>query len=620
MRPKPAHNITKGAALYRSIVIIMDLKINRYNTTNKKRRMITDAIYIGIMLAVFIAFAAFVLVLPRSTESELEQRDLAKMPAFSIGAFLDGSFTADLDNYFVDTVPFRDQLMVVSSAISEFTGFRVNNIKLHNVTLADAGNETPVTEATEYDPEMGNVTVVDELPVQDIPPAESFTAITPTETEFVNPDDSVNMTNNGIAVVGTRALMLYGGNYTVGDQYAEVINKYKTELGSGVNVYSMVIPTSVEFYCPDSVKPYTGSQLDNINNIYSKLSNVTGVDVYTALSQHTSEPIYLRTDHHWASLGAYYAAEQFAAAAGVPFADLSEYDEYVVDGYVGTMYSYSQDITIKNNPEDFVYYVPKNVELDTTYYNYTLGENNEILGMQAPLNASFYVNFTTNKSMLYCTFMGGDAKITHVHTSTSNGRKLAIFKDSYGNALPQFLFGSFEDIYVLDMRYFTYNAIDYLKEKGITDLLFANNAFHATTKSTVTYYNNFLIQGRASAVTTAPAVTSVPSNTTTSGATTTGVTTTVATTTTQSQTSSAPAAATSGTTAGTTVTTQTAQTTAPPQTTTKSQTTTTRGQTTTTKAQTTTTKPQTTATKPQTTTASASQTNNAAMVTDVLGE
>ena len=124
----------------------MDLKINRYNTTNKKRRMITDAVYIGIMLAVFTAFAAFVLVLPRSTESELEQRDLAKMPAFSIGAFLDGSFAADLDNYFVDTVPFRDKLMVVSSAICEFTGFRVNNIKLHNVTLAEADNTPPDIE------------------------------------------------------------------------------------------------------------------------------------------------------------------------------------------------------------------------------------------------------------------------------------------------------------------------------------------------------------------------------------------------------------------------------------------------------------------------------------------
>lgn len=547
--------------------------------------MITDAIYIGAVLAVFIAFAAFVLVLPRSTESELEQRTLAEIPVFSADAFLDGSYTAELDNYFADTVPFRDKLMVVSSAICELTGFRVNNIKLHNVSVAEAaGEDLPDVVNADADDNVinGNVPLTTE-PAQDALPAESFTAITAAETEFVNPDDSVNITNNGIAIVGTRAIMLYGGNYNVGDQYADVINTYKKELGNNVNVYSMVIPTSVEFYCPDSVLPYTGSQLDNINNIYSKLSNVKGVDVYTTLSKHTSEPIYLRTDHHWSSLGAYYAAEQFADAAGVPFADLSEYDEHRVDGYVGTMYSYTQDMVIKNNPEDFVYYVPKNVELDTTYYNYTLGENNEILGMQAPMNASFFLDFTKNKSMLYCTFMGGDAKITHVHTSTGNGRRLAIFKDSYGNALPQFLFGSFEDIYVLDMRYFTYNAIDFLKEKGITDLLFANNAFHATTKSTVTYYNNFLVQGRASAVTTSPSetVTAAPAVTTPAPQTAPAVTapvqvqtvpvvTTAATTGTTAQTTAAPPVTASQpaqtaapqTTAAQNVVSQTAQTTA----------------------------------------------------------
>ncbi|MDE5741992.1 MAG: hypothetical protein K2H90_06040, partial [Oscillospiraceae bacterium] len=253
-------------------------------------------------------------------------------------------------------------------------------------------------------------------------------------------------------------------------------------------------------------------------NIYANLKNgVQPVDVYTPLSRHVDEPIYFRTDHHWSSLGAYYAAKQFAETADVPFSDLSEYDEKVVDGYVGTMYSYSEDIVIKQNPEDFVYYVPKNVEYTTTYHNYILGDNNTIVGMQEPYDANFFIDFSNSKSMLYCTFMGGDAKITHVKTSTRNGRKLAIFKDSYGNALPQFLFGSFEEIFIMDMRFFTYNAIDYIKENGITDLLFANNAFHATTKSTVTHYENFLVQGRQTATQTTtgttptvPAVTGVP--------------------------------------------------------------------------------------------------------------
>jgi hypothetical protein len=50
-----------------------------------------------------------------------------------------------------------------------------------------------------------------------------------------------------------------------------------------------------------------------------------------------------------------------------------------------------------------------------------------------------------------------------------------VFKDSFGNALIPFLTGSFEEIYVIDIRFFPYNAIDYLTERGVTDVLFANN-------------------------------------------------------------------------------------------------------------------------------------------------
>lgn len=94
------------------------------------------------------------------------------------------------------------------------------------------------------------------------------------------------------------------------------MNKFKEALGSDVNVYTMIIPTSCEFYSPESVKAYCGSQKDNIDYVYSMLKNTTGVDAYSALKKHVREDIYLRTDHHWAPLGAYYAAQAFAEARG----------------------------------------------------------------------------------------------------------------------------------------------------------------------------------------------------------------------------------------------------------------------------------------------------------------
>ena len=501
--------------------------LSRYATIDKKKQKKADIAYVLLTTAVFAAISAGMILLPRSDESELERRTLAKLPEFTKESLLSGNYTEEMTVFFSDTIPMRDRLMEISSVLQEFTGFRSNNIKLHNVTIAE--NTEPV-----YMPETTSAPVTEAI-IQTVreaqekaAPEESKPAETAVpgsvsepetmelpETEAPPEDDNVNILNNGIAVVGTRALMLYGGNFSVGEAYADVIGKYKAALGKDVNVYCMVIPTSAEFYCPASVSPYNGSQLDNIKNIYSLLSSdVKSVDAYSALRLHTDENIYFRTDHHWSSLGAYYAAREFAAVADVPFLELSDYDMRTVDGYVGTMYSYTQDIAIKNNPEDFFYYVPKNVEYNTTYYNYILGEGNSIIGLDKPVNANFFLDFSNSKSMLYCTFMGGDAKITHINTSTGNGRRLAIFKDSYGNALPQFLFGSFEDIYIIDMRYFTYNAEDYLKEKGITDVLFANNAFHATTRSTVTYYERLLTQGKQipAATTPAPAAT-VPATT-----------------------------------------------------------------------------------------------------------
>lgn len=478
---------------------------------NKRKRIMNTA-YLVSLLLVFETIGLSLVIFPREEESVLEQRKLAKFPELTAESWFNGEYTSGVNKWFTDTVPFRDNLTVIATALEELNGFRQDEIRLHNVTgpASKDDDKEPQKPSPKPDNSTPEQKPTNDRPQQSAPPAETTERTHPDETqqpegnhEIAPPeneipaDDAVNITNNGIAVIGsganTRALMLYGGSLSVGESYAKVINKYKEALGDGVNVYSMVIPTAAEFYSPPAVQPYTASQLKNINNIIANLSdNVRAVDVYTPLSSHTNEYIYTRTDHHWSALGAYYAAQQFAQTAGVPFMDISQYEQRVVHDYVGTMYSYSGDVQLLNNPEDFYYYVPQGVDYTCTYYNYILDENGSIIGMEEPYDGSFFIKYSDGNSMAYCTYMGGDAKIVHVSTGTNNGRKLAIFKDSYGNALPPFLFGSFEDIYVIDMRYFTYNAVEYLTDRGITDVLFANNAFHAATASTVTYYERFL--------------------------------------------------------------------------------------------------------------------------------
>lgn len=316
----------------------------------------------------------------------------------------------------------------------------------------------------------------------------------------VTADERARKARKGIIIIGsgknTRAVEPYSGSMENALGYADIVNRYDSLFGTQAKVYCMVIPNAVEYYCPDAARQWTKAERPVIDGIYTRLAtSVAPVDVYTTLGEHASEDIYSRTDHHWAPLGAYYAAQTFADVAGVPFMPLDSYEERTVNNYVGTMYRFSRDMSVKRAPEKFVYHVPRNVDFSTTYINYTLNaDRTEVTSETEPGEGEFFLSYSDGSSGAYCTFMGGDTKTVSVRTSTGNGRRLLILKDSYGNALPGYLFGSFEEIHVVDCRYFTKNMTQYVSEKGITDILFANNLIHASMTRIAENYANYLIQ------------------------------------------------------------------------------------------------------------------------------
>lgn len=170
-------------------------------------------------------------------------------------------------------------------------------------------------------------------------------------------------------------------------------------------------------------------------------------------------------------------------------------DNKVTHGYVGYMYASSGDISIKETPEDFTYFVPTNVDFATTYINYTVDEDYHVTGAGKPFVSMYFMHYKDGNGGAYCTFMGGDAKITAVQTSVKNGRRLMVLKDSFGNVIPGWLFYPFEEIHVIDYRYFLENMVKYVNNNKITDILFANIIFSAYSSSTANCYKRFLTQG-----------------------------------------------------------------------------------------------------------------------------
>ena len=465
----------------------------------KKNVKLYNKISIAVILSVIAVTAVLLAILPRPETSELEKRELAPMPEFSAKALFSGEYFSGIADHFSDTVPFREQLVVLNSRMKKAMGISSPTFYgTVDVVADDEGNsleETPVqTEPvqTEPVPQQTDVTVSENAEETVTEPAVSET----TESETMGIAD---FSNNGIVVDGVKmygedaGVMLFGGNKKQGARYAEIINKDKASLGN-VNVYNMVVPTSVEFYLPKKYSKYSSSEKEAIDYIYSCLSpDVIPIDAYSKLAEHTDEYIYLRTDHHWAPLGAYYAYTAFCEALGMEYHPITDYTEKVKEGFVGSLYGYTNDITLANAPEQFHYFLPPDVTYTVQTYSYdTL----------TPKNGGALFHEYVEGANCYGMFLGADAIHTKITTSTKNGRKIVVFKESYGNAFVPFLVNNFEEIYVIDIRYFGTNAVDYIKKIGATDVLFIDNCFAANTSSLIKHIEDLYSSPTGSVVTT----------------------------------------------------------------------------------------------------------------------
>ncbi|MGN1307264.1 MAG: DHHW family protein [Faecousia sp.] len=201
-------------------------------------------------------------------------------------------------------------------------------------------------------------------------------------------------------------------------------------------------------------------QRQDIKDIAARLQGVEFLDVTDALTQHKDEAIYYRTDHHWTSLGAYYAFSDMAAGLGIE-QPAAEYDIYpVTDSFEGTLASKSGCHAVTDVIE---LYVPKT---DTKYYVTVDGER----------TATMYDREKLNEKDQYAVFLGGNDARVDITTTAETGKTLLIFKDSYANCFLQFLLPYYDKIILLDPRYYYGDADSVISREGVTDVLFLYNA------------------------------------------------------------------------------------------------------------------------------------------------
>lgn len=222
---------------------------------------------------------------------------------------------------------------------------------------------------------------------------------------------------------------------------------------SAVPVYFTLIPSAAEIW---QDKLPAGAPRCDERALIERLAAETkavSIDTLSALSAHSGEALYYRTDHHWTSLGALYGAQ--ALLNGMDIETTLAADSApvrVTDAFYGTLYSRSGARYIQ--PDDIDVYVPGG-EITVTHIE---GEKEVVTGL--------YDEEKLAVKDKYAFFMGGNQPLAVVRTG-NEGKKLLLIRDSYADCEIPFLCGAFSEIHALDLRYYRDSLSAYIEDNGI---------------------------------------------------------------------------------------------------------------------------------------------------------
>jgi hypothetical protein len=294
--------------------------------SNKKMHLVNVVIFCVILLLGGIASLA----MKKQTVSVMENRKLAVFPNYSDSLFWSGKYFKQIDEFYADNFPMRDKWISFADKFKSNIGFASSEIKLYDPTNNAEANEK--IDTTKDKIESGP-----------------------------RPDDgATGEVKKRVFVFKNRAFEMFGGGAPMGKSYADVINSYNRQLSPGIQVYNLIIPVALEFEITEKYAKLQKPNRTAIENVYNSLdSNIKKVWAIDELRKHRSEYIYFNTDHHWTSLGAYYAYKAFCETAGLIPVSLDTVAYKTKASFLGSLYRLTRDAGLASNPDSVRYYLFK---------------------------------------------------------------------------------------------------------------------------------------------------------------------------------------------------------------------------------------------------------------------
>ena len=381
---------------------------------------------IAVLFALFISVFFLVDVFNSDRAfSEFENTSLAQKPAFSWSSFVDGSFGSKYVKYINEQFLGRDNWISMKAVADMGLG----RIESHGVTY---GDDHYLMEKLEI--------------VED----QNYPA------------------NAGTNIVKQTALDRSNG------MVSSFLQMYDQPI-----TFSLV-PNSYAILEDEVPTGFPGAdQQAYTQQIYRTLSEADDqleiVDFSDALSQHKDEYIYYRTDHHWTTLGAYYAYVAYCEQKGLTPVSLEELKENKVEDFYGTFYSKAKR---PSQPADTITWY--DVDVDEFAFVANLQQDKQLAQLGEVVQEDGLELLRVDGMMdqrkfegrdKYAAFMWGNSGYVKIKSSHNlnhqEGKtsRLLLFKDSYANSMIPYLTYNYDEIIVVDLRYMAKSTKELMQEE-----------------------------------------------------------------------------------------------------------------------------------------------------------
>ena len=374
-----------------------------------------DIMTAATMLAVIYIFTALMFIMPDNQFSEQENRVLQQFPALSsniernrrFDRLIDGSFTADISEYYADQFPMRDYLIGIKG-IAEIGLLKREN----NGVVLTKGDYLIIRE---------NKTNFDML------------------TENINS----------------------------AAQFADAMRKMDTPFNIAVagRTYD-----ALKTYLPPNLQndksDYIWSYIKALQDVSPQLRYINLLQPLQNRIINQNEHLYYRTDHHWTTLGAYYAYAEIMKNFKEEPQPLSFFKrETATDSFYGTTWSKAGMKWIKPDKIEYFRY-----DGDMDYIT-------EIVDTGRTFDGFYDISYLEVKDK-YSSFIGGNnARVNITKKNIENGEtrpKMLIMKDSFAHSVIPF-FAYHYDLVILDMRFFPESVARLVFNENIQRVLILNN-------------------------------------------------------------------------------------------------------------------------------------------------